>query len=73
MATIFICMHCGERMTGKNDEVKPYCTRCKTAEGRKKIDEENEEIRKELKISGEVVETTKEIKNNTTVIEGGYK
>lgn len=46
--TIYIDQHCGERMVGSDKEPKNYCARCKSADGRKKVDEENAEIRKEL-------------------------
>lgn len=45
MKTIYICNHCGERMEGTDKEIKKYCLRCKTAEGRKKVDEENKELK----------------------------
>jgi len=40
---IYQCKHCGDRYLNKI----VYCRYCKTAEQRKKIDEENEKIRLE--------------------------
>lgn len=39
--TIYLCEHCGNKTSGK------YCPSCKTAAGRKEIDEQNIAIMKE--------------------------
>ncbi|QGH73361.1 MAG: putative tRNA pseudouridine synthase B [Siphoviridae sp. cttb18] len=38
MPLIILCIHCGNKTTGK------YCAQCKTAEMRKSMDEENKKI-----------------------------
>lgn len=50
MAYISLCVHCGEKMAGEHK----YCKHCKTAEQRKKQDQENEEIKQENLTKGYV-------------------
>lgn len=39
-----LCFHCGEWCTGK------YCNFCKTADGRRKVDEQNKKIHEDNSI-----------------------
>jgi len=48
--TIYICSHCGNRRMGAANANYVYCGKCKTAEGRKKLDEENKAIRQEREL-----------------------
>ena len=45
MRTIYLCKNCGYGMEGTDKVVKNYCGDCKTAEGRKKMEVENELIK----------------------------
>lgn len=42
--TVCVCWHCGERFGSSNGTCAMMCKNCRTAEGRKAIDAENEEI-----------------------------
>jgi hypothetical protein len=44
--TICECLNCGDRFGGDaNGKCAIYCKRCKTAEGRKQIQEENDKLK----------------------------
>ena len=53
MKTYIICNHCGDRTFYAIEPSKSpqFCSNCRSAEQRKKVDLENEEIRKERGIS----------------------
>jgi hypothetical protein len=49
MATICECVNCGERYGAPagSDKCAMYCKNCKTADQRKKVNEENNKIRED--------------------------